>query len=237
MSRARSLVFAACSLAALAVPAFSAAETDSTGHDTAAQPQPQQPQTNAPACDCSQCAGQHQHIASTGATRARRHRHAQQATMATMHIDSSVSREVADGCRYTANARGQYRGAFLGTAPQGKIRDVHVTGDATLSCNGHVVRHQTQRWDLPSMRRGELTQAMHDRLAIEVPGSSCAFSSNYAFHGGDLAVRSADSSCSRGEETAALENFERPTARAVAPSARGGGQREPTSQDARIGTR
>jgi hypothetical protein len=86
------------------------------------------------------------------------------------------------------------------------------------------------------MTRGELTQAMHDRLAIQVPGSACNFSSNYGFNGGNLAVRSADSSCARGEETAALWNELRPSQQARHPTARGGGPREPTSWEARTGT-
>jgi hypothetical protein len=240
MSRTRSLVFAAWSFAALAVPAFASADTAQTAarvDSNGVQAQAQAPASqNAPACDCANCAAQHQHVATAAATRARRHRRARPATTAMMNIDSRITRDVADGCQYRADARGHYRGAFLGTAPQGRIRDVHVVADTSLTCNGHVMRRQSQRWDLPSMTRGELAQAMHDRLAIQVPGSACNFSSNYGFNGGNLAVRSADSSCATGEETAALRNFQSPSQRFVTPTARGGGQRDPSSFDARTGT-
>lgn len=227
MASVRSLVLTAFSCAALAAPVIASADAQ-PATSPAVQPQP-----NA-ACDCAANCAQQQRTAA--AVRRHHRRAAAPATVATMHIDSRVSRNVADGCHYTATATGQYRGALLSNAPDGKIRDVHVAADNALSCNGRVVRHQTHRWDLAQTTRRELTQAMHDRLAIQVPGSSCSFASTYGFQGGNLQARSADSSCARAEETTALQNYRNPAATNVTPRAVGGGPTEPTSFDARVGT-
>ena len=234
----RTTTFAISAICALALPIGAYADAPAAAGNNAAT------QNNCSNCD-QVCAQRDQAAAQARAERRRvaaRHRAHHVVTASagptTMHIDSQISRNVATGCEYHATAQGTYRSTDVtGRLENQPIRDVDVRADASLTCNGQVVRREQQRFVFPATTRGNLAELMHSRLGTQVPGTSCTWAATYGYQGGNLEARSIESSCSRPQQTAAIEGYQQQGyTSGAARNARGGGPRkvhEPIADDAR----
>jgi hypothetical protein len=136
-------------------------------------------------------------------------------------MNTHLTRELGDGCRYEVAASGAYRTRDVtGESLRSPLRDVDITAQTTLTCRGQLVRRDQHHLVFPRMASAEeLLTLLHERFATRVPNSSCTWAPVFDVNGGVLEAQSLVSSCSPAQEHAALIPY------GTRPFAIGGGPR------------
>jgi hypothetical protein len=169
-----------------------------------------------------------------------------------MHVNTSMVSPAAEGCEYAVTAKGRYRSQDrLGIHRDVPLENVDIQANTELKCGESVVRTERHRFVLPTATADELEELLTERLRVTVPNSNCAWTPHLRLEAGNLQAQGISSNCAYGEAQAALSFYSDPEAEEWDEFSeelyRGGGpgaemdqddfDREPTSDDARYGTR